>query len=162
LSADPADVLITYALGSCVGVAIYDPVARVGGLLHAQLPEAGLCPEKAALAPGLFMDAGLPLLFRGAYALGAQKGRIVVAAAGGGCPTARDGRDFFQIGARNVVVLRRLLWRNAVLLRAEDLGGFASRTMSLSLADGEVAVKSEGVLRVLVPPAPRPAGLPWS
>ncbi len=81
VTSETSDMLITYALGSCVGVAIYDPVARVAGLLHFMLPEtpAGAVPDN----PYMYADSGIPLLFREAYEKGAQKRRLRVSVAGG-------------------------------------------------------------------------------
>jgi chemotaxis protein CheD len=67
------DVLITYALGSCLGISIYDPVAKVAGLLHVMLPLSSVSPEKAREKPAMFVDTGVPLLFKESYRLGAKK-----------------------------------------------------------------------------------------
>ena len=69
-------VLATYALGSCIAVAIHDPVAAVAGLLHFMLPESSLNPDKAGQNPFMFADTGIPLLFHAAYGLGAEKRRL--------------------------------------------------------------------------------------
>ena len=148
-SNDPHDTIITYALGSCLGVVIYDPVARVGGMLHAMLPEASLSPERAAVEPGRFVDTGVPHLFRACYRLGASKDRLILKVAGGAALRRDDESDPFQIGKRNMVMLRKLLWKNGVLIRGEDVGGQASRTLSLRLDTGDVRVKSHGVEREL-------------
>ena len=92
VSDDPHDTIVTYALGSCLGVVIYDPVARVGGMLHAMLPESSLSPEKAAVQPGRFVDTGVPHLFRACYRLGASKERLIVKVAGGAA-LRRDDED---------------------------------------------------------------------
>lgn len=144
VSAMRDEVLITYALGSCLGVCIYDPVARVGGLLHAMLPSAGLDPARGRENPARFVDTGLPALFKRAYSLGASKERIVVAVAGGASMTAADQEDGFQIGKRNFIELKRLLWRNGVVLHDQDVGGSVSRTVSLDIATGGVLVKTGG------------------
>lgn len=83
VSDDPQAELVTYALGSCVGVMIHDPVTNVGGLLHFMLPESGIDREKGQRSPFKFADTGIPLLFQSAYAKGAEKSRLVVAVAGG-------------------------------------------------------------------------------
>src|SRR5258708_2474604 len=83
VSAEAADELIAYALGSCLGVAIHDAVAGVGGLLHVMLPLSSSDPAKAAESPCTYVDSGVPLLFRTCYALGAEKRRMVVKVAGG-------------------------------------------------------------------------------
>jgi chemotaxis protein CheD len=137
------EVLVTHALGSCLGVAVYDPVARAGGLLHAMMPESSLDEEAARRQPGLFVDTGIPALFRACYALGARKDRLLVRLAGAGAMHAPD-RDQFGIGRRNLLLARQLLWRNGVLVHGQDVGGTTWRDMSLSLADGAVVVRSTG------------------
>lgn len=150
VSADPDDRLVTYALGSCLGVSIYDPVVRVGGLLHLMLPDSQLDAAKAHSNPCMFADTGVPLLFRTAYALGAQKHRIVVKVAGGATAAISDSDDHFQIGKRNIGMLRKLLWKNGVLLAAEDVGGSqVSRTMSLTLSSGDVHLRVNGSTTLL-------------
>jgi chemotaxis protein CheD len=144
VSADPDDELITYALGSCLGIAVHDPDVHVGGLLHAMLPLSTADPEKAAQNVALFVDTGVPVLFRACYEKGARKERMVVRVAGGAFLTESEKDDLFQIGTRNLVVLRKLLWKNGVLLRAQDVGGRRSRTLSLCVGTGTVTVKSRG------------------
>lgn len=146
----PSDVLITYALGSCLGISVYDPKAGVGGLLHVMLPDSTIDPAKAAAMPFMFIDTGVPALFKAAYSLGARKERIIAKVAGGaatGAPGA--GSDYFQIGKRNYLRLRELFWRNGVLIAAEDVGGAVSRTMLLDLATGDVRLKVNGSERPL-------------
>ncbi len=82
VSRQPEEVLVTHALGSCLGVAVYDPVARVGGILHFMLPDSSLDPAKGQSHPHMFADTGLPQLFRECYRLGAQKSRLRVKVAG--------------------------------------------------------------------------------
>lgn len=144
VSDDPADVITTYALGSCLGIAIYDPVVRVGGLLHAMLPDSTVDPEKARERPLMFVDTGVPMLFRACYALGAMKPRIEVKVAGGASVNNLSSSDMFQIGKRNFLMLRKLLWKNGVLITSQDVGGSASRTMSINISDGVVIVRSNG------------------
>lgn len=80
------DLLVTHALGSCLGLMIYDPVARVGGLLHAMLPLSKINPQKAQVNPYMFVDTGVPALFNTLYGMGGQKNRMIVKAAGCGNP----------------------------------------------------------------------------
>jgi len=145
VSADEDDTIVTHALGSCLGVTLYDPVTGVGGLIHVMLPLSTIDSGRAAENPCLFVDTGVPRLFIEAYKAGAEKSRLQVKVAGGASigPHAQDG-DFFQIGRRNIVMLRKLLWKNGVLIAGEDVGGTCSRTMSLSIRDGVVTVKAEG------------------
>ena len=137
--------LITYALGSCLGITVWDPAAGVGGMLHVMLPSSAIDAGKAARNPAMFVDAGVPLLFKKSYELGAKKERLVVRVAGGAFSGAREEDDQFQIGKRNFLTLRKLLWKNNVLLHAHDVGGCqTSRTMRLDLATGEVSVRVSG------------------
>ncbi len=136
------DVLVTHALGSCLGLMVYDPVARVGGLLHAMLPLSSINPQKARANPYMFVDTGVPMLFKTLYGLGGQKSRLVVKAAGCGKPLGND--EMFKIGERNYTVLKKLLWKNNVLLEAEDVGGTASRTVHFELSTGRTTISSGG------------------
>ena len=140
VSRDRDTALITYSLGSCIGVAIWDPVVRVGGLLHYMLPDSRLSAEKAKDSPAMFCDTGIPRLFRAAYELGAVKSRLLVKVAGGGA--LLDDNGTFCIGKRNYVALRNIFWKNVVLIDAADVGGCLSRTVTLSVATGVVLVRT--------------------
>ncbi|MEM1423203.1 MAG: chemotaxis protein CheD [Planctomycetota bacterium] len=130
--------IVTYALGSCIGVTAYDPVAKVGGMLHFMLPTA-LDETKGKEKPAMFGDTGVPLLFRSLYALGAEKGRLIVCAAGGA--EVLDDNGHFRVGPRNRTILRKLFWKNNILLSADETGGNISRTVRIDLADGAVTVR---------------------
>lgn len=145
----PDATIITYALGSCIGVTIHDPVARIGGLLHFMLPTSDLHKERAEAHPAMFGDMGIPLLFRRCCDLGGKKERFVVCAAGGAEVLSDDGH--FKIGSRNRTLLRKILWKNGILLSGDDTGGSNSRTLSMRLSDGRVVVKSQGTEHVLWP-----------
>lgn len=139
------DRLVTYALGSCLGIAVHDPVARVGGLLHVMLPDSKIDADKARANPSMFVDTGVPQLFRRCYELGARKERCVVKVAGGAFAGTATQEDRFQIGKRNFLALRQLLWKNGVMLQAHEVGGYgASRTMWLDVASGAVGLKVNG------------------
>jgi chemotaxis protein CheD len=151
VSRDASKQIVTYALGSCIGVTLYDPVMKVGGMLHLMLPEAAQSPEKAAANPAMFADTGVVLLFERALRLGADRKRLVVCAAGGAEILAEEGH--FRIGARNRTMLRKIFWQQNVLLRADDTGGSHSRTLTLHLKDGSVTVRSQGKETTLWSPA---------
>lgn len=142
LSKDPEDVLITYSLGSCIGVVIYDPVERLGGLLHYMLPESSIDGEKAKKNPFMFGDTGIPILFRESYKMGAKKNRLKIIVAGGALINDQNG--LFNIGKRNYMILRKLFWRNNVIPDFEDVGGTVSRTIKLKIKTGHVWIKVPG------------------
>ena len=139
--------LITYSLGSCIGLSLYDPTTKLGGLLHAMLPLSNINPEKALANPAMFVDTGVLLLFKALYEQGAVKGRLVVKAAGCGNPMGQN--EVFKIGERNYTVLKKLLWKNNILLEAEDVGGSASRTIHFEVSTGQILLRSNGTKRHL-------------
>ncbi len=142
VSNDPEAVLVTYALGSCIGVTIYDTVAKVGGLLHYLLPESKLDQKKAAKNPYMFADTGIPALFKAAYELGAKKQRMKVIVAGGS--QIMDQAGFFNIGKRNDIALRKMFHKNNVLIDHRDVGGVVNRTVKLEVNTGDVWIKVSG------------------
>lgn len=137
---DPDATLITYSLGSCIGVAIHDPIVKVGGLLHFMLPDSQIDPQKALKNPWMFADTGIPTLFKETYRLGAEKKRMLVKVVGGS--QIMDASGHFNIGKRNYTALRKIFWNNGVLIKAEDVGGNGNRTVSLEVSSGRVLVKS--------------------
>ncbi|MBK7551867.1 MAG: chemotaxis protein CheD [Syntrophaceae bacterium] len=142
VSNNPADSMVTYALGSCIAVAVYDPAAKVGGLLHYMLPDSTLDAGKARETPGMFADTGIPLLFKSCYGMGADKRRMVVKVAGGA--SILDESNFFRIGQKNIMAMRKLFWRNNILIDAEDTGKNFNRTVRLDVGTGRVFIKRAG------------------
>jgi chemotaxis protein CheD len=142
VSNDPGVTLATYGLGSCLAVAVHDPVARAGGLIHLMLPDSSFDTGKAAGHPAMFVDTGIPALFRAAYKLGAEKHRMIIYAAGGA--EILDDSGGFNVGARNHAALRALLAQHDLRLQAEHVGGQDGRTLCLNVATGEVRVKLSG------------------
>jgi chemotaxis protein CheD len=149
ISSRPGDVIVTQALGSCLGVVLYDPVAAVGGILHAMLPDSGVDPRKASTNPSIFVDTGLASLLQDACAHGAERSRLSVKVAGGAVsrPDAEDG--YFQIGRRNVAMVRKVLWRNQVPLDGSDVGGIDTRTLVLEIGSGQVSIKAGGRIQAI-------------
>jgi chemotaxis protein CheD len=142
--ADGEANIVTHALGSCVAVCIWDPIARVGGMLHLLLPEARINPTRAERQPAAFADTGIPLLFQQAYARGLQKARTQVALIGGAEISHDAPEGVMNVGRRNVIAARKMLWGNGVLIRSEDVGGRRARTVAISMQDGRIVVSAAG------------------
>ena len=142
VSTNRGERITTYSLGSCLGITIYDPVSRVGGMLHAMLPDSSINAAKAASQPGMFIDSGLPALFRAAYKIGLDKTRVRICVVGGA--QILDQGGFFNIGVRNYEMLRKILNEHGLAIEAEEVGGLVSRTVSLNIATGEVRLKTSG------------------
>ena len=138
VSDNPDDELVTYSLASCLAVVIYDPVIRVGGMAHIMLPDSRIEQKRVIENPFKYVDTGVPLLFKAAYSLGAKKSRLIVKAAG--CGRVLNDSNLFNIGKRNEIALRKLLWKNNVLLSATDFGENKSRTLRLRILDGNLQV----------------------
>lgn len=142
VSSKPEESLITYSLGSCIGVIIWDPAVKVGGVLHYMLPDSSLDKEKAVRRPFMFADTGIPQLFKEAYKLGGVKSRMVVKVVGGS--QIMDAAGIFNIGKRNYMILRKIFWKNKILVAGEDVGGTVNRTVSLNIATGVTNLKVSG------------------
>lgn len=142
ISNNPEVTLVTYSLGSCIGLAIYDPGVRVGGMLHYMLPNSSLSEEKRKTAPAMFADTGIPMLFKACYKLGAVKRRMIVKVAGGA--QIMDESGFFNIGQRNYSALRKLFWKNKIMIAGEDVAGMVNRTMRLDIGSGALLLKVSG------------------
>lgn len=142
VSNDPEATLVTYSLGSCIGIAVYDPTVRVGGILHYMLPDSSLDPAKAKVKPCMFADTGIAPLFKEAYRLGASKKNMRVIVAGGA--QILDQQGFFNIGKRNYMAMRKIFWKNQVMVNHEEVGGNANRTVKLAIKDGTCLLKVSG------------------
>jgi chemotaxis protein CheD len=140
VSRDPGDTIITYSLGSCIAVSLYDPIIKAGGLLHYQLPESTMDAQKAADKPFMFADTGMKVLFDMMTSLGAVKKRLRIKIAGGAAMAM--GPQGFDIGKRNHLAIRKILWQNGLFIDAEDVGGGTPRNMYLDITDGKVLVKT--------------------
>ena len=142
VSNNPEDVLETYSLGSCIAVCLYDPAIKTGGLLHYQLPSSTTNVDRAKRSPLMFADTGMTFLIDKMLAMGVNKKRMQVKIAGG---AAMDtGPNGFDIGKRNYLAIKKILWQHGMFIDAEDIGGSSPRNMYMDIADGTVKIKVNG------------------
>lgn len=139
VSDDPGVVLVTYALGSCIGLTLYDPVCRVGGMIHCMLPLSRIDPERSRQEPCKFADTGVCVLLQALMDRGATRRNLVAKVAGGAMQFERQ--TSFNVGERNLAVVRRVLWRNDILISGEHVGGTRPRSLFLHMATGRTVVK---------------------
>jgi chemotaxis protein CheD len=139
---DADAVLVTYALGSCIAVAMHDPLTKVSGLLHYMLPESALDARKAEQNPFMFADSGISRMLEALQAAGGDGKRMVVRLTGGA--QVLDSQGVFQIGKRNYLAARRILWKAGILVAAEAVGGEVSRTTRLEVGTGRLWVREGG------------------
>ncbi len=138
----PDEQLITYSLGSCIGVVLWDPEVKVGGLLHYMLPDSSIDKAKGIAKPFMFANTGIPRMFKEIYTHGASKNRLRVYVVGGS--QVMDSSGMFNIGKRNYMILRKMFWKNKVMVAKEDVGGSVNRTISLEIGTGKVVLKVSG------------------
>jgi chemotaxis protein CheD len=134
VSGDTECCLITYGLGSCIAVVAYEPVRKLGGMLHYMLPDSSLDLSKAASNPFMFADTGIQLLFERFRALGADPRNLAVALAGGA--QVLDPGNLFGIGRRNYLAAKKALWKIGAFIGTEAIGGDLSRTVRLDIGTG--------------------------
>ena len=133
--------LITYALGSCIGVAFYDPMIKLGALLHIMLPEKNMADSNVFK----YADSGVRETLRKLQAFGAMKGRLVCKIAGGAKMfEMKGGHDLGNIGERNAMNVKKILREQGIRLVGEDTGANYARTMSMDVSDGKVTIKTFG------------------
>ena len=142
VSNDRRATIATHAIGSCIAVCVFDPVAAVAGMLHFLLPESSINPARAAEQPAAFADTGIPLLFQTAYRLRPRPSSGPSSSWSAARRSRRRTRGSFTTGRRNALAARNLLWRNGVFVAAEDVGGTDARTVHLSVADGRLQIFS--------------------
>lgn len=133
--------LITYALGSCIGICLYDPVLKIGGLLHIMLP---LNMETGRKNPLKYADTGMVEMLRQMESRGASRARLVAKIAGGAKMFEVSGGALGNIGQRNIDSVRIQLKKHGIRLAKEDVGGSVARTMSMDVGTGTVSVRSYG------------------
>ncbi len=143
VSKHEGDIIITHALGSCLGITAYDPIAGVGGMVHVMLPLSKSDPEKAKVKPSMYVDTGFALLLKEVFRLGAQKKNLEINVAGGASMKQNAEEDYFKIGQRNFTTLRKLLWKNGFIIANQQVGGSISRTMVLEMNTGLVTINKE-------------------
>ena len=133
--------LISYGLGSCVGISLYDTQAKVGGLLHIMLPDS--TQSRVSENPAKFADTGLPLMMGELLQMGANRRRLVAKIAGGAQMFAfANATDIMRVGVRNAEAVKRVLKELDIRLLAEDTGGNYGRTVQIDLDTGAYKVKT--------------------
>lgn len=144
--AQGAGILITYALGSCIGLCFHDPRLRLGALLHVMLP---LNMEAGRKTPLKYADTGIRETLRQMEAKGASRSRITVKIAGGAKMFEVNGGNLGNIGQRNIESVHTILRQEGIRLLAEDVGGKVARTLLFDVASGQGCIRSYGRPEVL-------------
>ncbi|HHU91709.1 MAG TPA: chemotaxis protein CheD [Halanaerobiaceae bacterium] len=133
------DILVTIGLGSCVGIALYDEISKIGGLIHIMLPHNN---DENNLKPAKYADTGIPLLIEKMVEAGANRENIIAKIAGGAHMFSSSPDMVIQIGKRNIEAVYQILEENNIPIVGEDLGKDYGRTMEFYTEDGRVKIRS--------------------
>ena len=135
------DVLVTYALGSCVGICLYDSMTKVAGLSHIMLPSSSLNNDTRQACR--FADTAIVILVKKMEQAGASPRRLKAKIAGGAQMfTAISNSSISNIGQRNVAAVRETLGKLGIPIVADDTGKDFGRTLYFSAEDGSMRIKS--------------------
>lgn len=138
-----SDSITTLGLGSCVGIILWDPTAKICGMLHAMLPDSTAIRNNANIAK--FVDSGIDELLKRVIAKGANRKHLVAKVAGGAQMFAIQGNSpLIRVGERNVEASKEKLKKLQIPLKAEDTGGSRGRTVTFYPATGEYHIKTVG------------------
>jgi chemotaxis protein CheD len=141
------ETITTSGLGSCLGIALYDASAGVGGLAHPMLPERS---DDARRPPERFVDTGIEALFEALLAAGASRANVEARLTGGAAIVDFDSDDGPSIGDRNIETAHEVLSSKGITVVGEETGGDCGRTMRFDTDTGEVTVeRTDGVDTVL-------------
>ncbi|MDD6038395.1 MAG: chemotaxis protein CheD [bacterium] len=142
-TAKSPDSLTTLGLGSCIGIALWDPVTKIGGLAHIMLPDSTKIKNNTNIAK--FADTGIEELVRQMIAEGASKARLVAKIAGGAKMFEVSGTTSVgNIGEKNAVASKDKLKQLGIRLLAEDTGLNYGRTVELNCENGDYLIKAVG------------------
>ena len=137
------DVITTLGLGSCIGLTLYDPVTKIGGMVHYMLPDSTQVRNNQNIAK--FADTGIDALLKKVIAAGASKPRLVAKIAGGAKMFETSGVSAIgHIGARNAEAAKKILKEKGIRLIAEDTGLNYGRTVELHCETGDFYIKAVG------------------
>lgn len=134
--------VVTHALGSCIAVCLHDARVHVAVMLHFMLPDSSVDANRAASQPMAFGDLGVPAALALAERQGATRRTLVAKLVGGASIPGAPAR--FEIGKRNILCARKMLWQVGVRLAAQEVGGTISRTVHMSASNGVLVVTTPG------------------
>ncbi len=130
--------LKTFALGSCIGLVLFDRKSEVVGMAHVVMPDSMISPNKAQHEPGRFADTAVPALIAEMKSKGST-GKLVAKLAGGALISEVNAS--YEIGKRNTLAVKKLLWKYRIPALAEELGGSICRTVSTG-TNGEIRIST--------------------
>lgn len=144
ISKSPDAVIAAPGLGSCIGLAIYDPIIKLGGMAHIVLPDSSSINKPGTL-PGKYADLAIPEILDQMIKMGARKRNLIIKIAGGAQMFSFEkGGNVLNIGMRNAIAVKAMLSKEGLTIKANDTGGNKGRTVRLDISSGKVYVKIIG------------------
>jgi len=140
-SKNPQGVIVTYALGSCLGITCYDPVSRVGGMLHAMLGDSKAV-HQGTVVRATYLDTGVPDLIQQVIDLGGNPGAFQFKVFGGA--QTIQAADYFSIGTKNIRTMEAIATQLRLQITVWEVGGNQNRTIRFCLRDGSVKLRTPG------------------
>ena len=148
LAGAPWRFLATYGLGSCVAVLLYDWRKLAGALLHVMMPDSSVAPERARTQPFAYVDTAIPRMLRAVADYGISPKRTRCCLVGGAAMIASPAH--FEIGKRNVLAVKKALWKEGIFINREEVGGNESRSVRLDLKSGAVMMRKGGAHEIVL------------
>ncbi len=139
------DLLVTFGLGSCVGLALWDKSTKVAAMAHVMLPDSKQMHFRQEVNPAKFADTALSIMLNRLEKMGIPKERLCAKIVGGANMFAFDNKashSGMSIGARNVAAVKSILKEEGIPLSAEDTGGTVGRSLEFSSTDGLIRVRT--------------------
>lgn len=143
ISDKPDTIVKTYALGACIGLIFHAPKHKMVGLAHIALPDSNYANGNKNMQPGYYADLAIPKIIQKFKERGIHNNSDVIIKMTGGAQI-KDPNARFNIGKRNVLATRKVLWKYKLGAISEDVGEDISRTVSVSVNDGEIIISSPG------------------
>ncbi|MCD5406073.1 MAG: chemotaxis protein CheD [Desulfotomaculum sp.] len=142
-TANNPNKIITLGLGSCVGLTLYDPQVKIGGLLHIMLPDSKRF--SGVIKPAKFADTGIPLMLKELQRKGVILGRLQAKLAGGAQMfSGLDKKFTMNIGQQNTEATKKILKESGIKILASETGGKHGRTIILDLSTGLLTIRTVG------------------
>ena len=141
VSSQPGIVIKTLALGSCVAIIVYAPKFSAAGMAHVALPDSSIGSDRTKTLPAYFADSAIPNLIGDFKKLGITKSSDLQIKLTGGA-AIMDPNGTFNIGKRNVLAIRKILWKYRLGARKEDVGKDFSRSVKILVDTGVVTISS--------------------
>jgi len=130
-------VLKTIGLGSCLGLALYDPLEKIGGLAHVMLPKS----HNGTIRSAKYADHAVEMMLEAMERMGSKRRNVVAKIAGGAQIFRHMTMDFLKIGERNVEIVKSLLKEHNIRILSEDIGGTLGRSVYFFVNNGKMLVK---------------------